>query len=330
MKKIIATLFLFLYFTPAMATTKYAKGTYNNPVTHSSIRNIWELRPSSNYDDSLSIDGNGFLKKDTKTDNGTEIHRVHISAAKKIFGNGNGIEVCTMRLEHNNNNYKPWIDHNCHTFCLNGYYGNECNTRVASLKPGQQSAAPEDSDFLTIFKPGEDTSNNDNAPENEEIDTFGVNAWSVIPLVVVDVKQHAVQVRPILIGSDTSTTKIDHVKYHGEPTWVCANGYTGTNGDCTRLDGPPRCPTGKGFHSEDDTTCVTCGETKKSGVKDNGVCEPCATDQIFSNTSDGCVSAIKLDRQKMRENTSYTTHPKCWSLIENDTYEECVKTGRNS
>ncbi|MBQ6027569.1 MAG: hypothetical protein IJL21_03405 [Alphaproteobacteria bacterium] len=70
-----------------------------------------------------------------------------------------------------------------------------------------------------------------------------------------------------------------------------------------------------GFEKGSQHKCVPCGETKKSGVL-HGECKVCATGELFDkNESNGCKTARKITKEKMRA---------CFMKTDPDEFKTCV------
>lgn len=74
--------------------------------------------------------------------------------------------------------------------------------------------------------------------------------------------------------------------------------------------------TNYGFESETNHNCTPCGETKKSGLSNDGVCRKCETGKLFDENADGfCKLAKRITKDKMRA---------CFMKTDPDEFKTCV------
>lgn len=214
--------------------------------------------------------------------------QAYISAAVEIYENG--AKFCNMLLQHIDGVWKPWVNTNtCHVFCKNGKHGQYC-------EQDQPTNVCDDSDINNVFD-----KQLGNSASNRSITTFGVNSWGIIPLAIVDKKEHAIQVRAIWLGTTSgSPSDISEAYYHGSTHWLCAEGYEGQDGNCKRTAScKSLCPAGQGYPDMYHKTCQTCGDgTRRFGTDYDGVCHECPKGQIFNNNN--CQEAEKVSAEKMR------------------------------
>lgn len=306
-----------------------------------SIKENWSFaldNPKTNIISKYDIHGNDFQSVD-------------IAVAVEIYEHG--AKFCRIQLQHNWNKWDTWVaPESCRTICKNNFYGDGCReTKVSDC---------EFKDFSQLF----DKSAKPSPYKNQTIDGFyvspkGSKARDVVLLEIVSKDKNSVVVAPVeFFGADSDYKKITAINRRGEEIKLCAQGYELKDGQCvlTSVCADPlinldwcgswdgyafnedyhetikvnsckqyRCKnSNEGFDGLSTKRCISCGETKKSGVLDNGVCKKCNTGQVFDKDElDGCKEASNISREKLL-NGIYNVG-KCWMKSSPSEYKSCVR-----
>lgn len=284
LKKIAITSLVAICATLVLSTGAFSAVN----VVSEDLQKAWNFsveNPKTNITSNYSI----------QTNTTYDIQYVPITAATEIYKNG--AKFCRMHVVHNWGKWSVWVSSDsCRVICKDGFYGNQC----ASTTPSQNSC--EDKSLINIFSLWPD--------KEKDIQGFYTHERDSIILGVVSTEEHEIEVRPVEIFSAVSN-KIQSIGTRGQSFNLCAPGYKRDSQDrCVRTTAC-KCPSGQGFKGKDDTTCIKCDDTKKSGISSDGVCHLCKKGEIFNGTK--CADAKKITKEKMRD---------CWQDPE---FETCVK-----
>lgn len=235
--------------------------------------------------------------------------------ATEIFRNGHGARFCARQIQSANEYNESWIDfyhiknYKCFTFCLDGWYGNACDTQ----NPTPIDEKRYNEEFDNIFDTNATlVTNDDYCHDTDKIDTESIpafyhlinhdNNFSQITLLgVLDVKVHGILVGTIDIKAkktSRSSSWIESAMGNGNTIMLCASGYEpdSANTDCVRKEYSP---------GNEPPAQTSCGPN-----------------EIFSNVANQCVPATAISKYQMR--LGPIGEHKCWMIMDAAKYRDCI------